>query len=168
MGIEGAGVMAELRVEPVGPEAAELMHRLMLEAFAEYRDRLQPPTGALAETVADVAHGLAAGSGALAWLDDEPAGAVRFDHAPDHLYVGRLAVPPAYRGRGIAAALMAHAEERAAALGLPVVRAEVRSALPGNIAMFERLGFAQTAILPHPKLPSATTVTLEKPVNQVS
>lgn len=151
-----------IRVEAAGPEAAELMHRLMIVAFEEYRAWLQPPTGALAESIEDVARGLAAGGGAIAWNDDEAVGAVRFDIAADHLYVGRLAVPPAHRGKGVASVLMAHADERAAALGLPVVRVEVRSALPGNIALFERLGFVQTAVLPHPRLPSATSVTMEK------
>lgn len=89
---------------------------------------------------------------------------MRFDDEPGCLYVGRLATPPVHRGKGVAGALMAHAEERAVALGRQVVRVEVRSALPGNIAMFERLGFVQVAIQPHPKMLSATTVTLEKSI----
>jgi hypothetical protein len=59
--------------------------------------------------------------------------------------------------------LTAHADERASAPGWPVVRVEA----PGNIAMFERLGFTQVAIQQHPKLPSAMTVTLEKPVSSI-
>lgn len=167
-GIRGevGSVMAaeRVRVEVVGPESAELVHRLMIEAFEEYRDVLQPPTGALLESVEDVTRGIATGGAAVAWLGETTAGAVRFDMEPDHLYVGRLAVPPAYRGRGVASALMAHADERAAAHGLPVVRVEVRSALPGNIALFKRLGFIHVETRPHPRMPSVTTVTLEKSI----
>lgn len=156
-----------LRVAWVGPEDAALVHRLMVAAFAEYDGVLDPPTGALAESVADVARAIAAGVAAVAWVGAEPAGTVRAHVEPGHLYVGRLAVLPAFRRNGVAAALMAAAEAEAAARGLPEVRGEVRTALPGNVAFFARRGYAHRETRPHPRHPSATSELLAKRVGNV-
>ncbi len=155
---------AMVRVEPVGGEHVHLIHRLTQAAFAEFRGALDPPSGAEAETPAVVAADIAAGGAAVAWIGQEPVAAVRVARQPDHLYVGRLAVLPSHRGRGVARALMAFAEAHAASLGLPEVRVEVRSALPGNVAFFRRCGFAVVEERPHHRSPTATTVVLAKPV----
>jgi ribosomal protein S18 acetylase RimI-like enzyme len=152
------------RIELVGPESAALVHALMTAAFAEYRGRLEPPTGALGESVEDVARAIAAGGAVMIWLGETAAGAMRFSVEPDHLYVGRLAVLPAYRRLGLAARLMTAAEAQAIARSLPEVRVEVRSALPANVAFFERIGFTQREIRPHPRHPTATSVLMAKPV----
>lgn len=143
-----------------------MVHELTVAAFVEYRGRLDPPSGVFAETVADVARDLAAEAGAVAWAGSEPVGAVRLAPRPDHLYVGRLAVLPANRGRGVGEALLAFAAERARALGLPEVRVEVRAALPGNVDYFRRRGFTVVGVQPHPRQPAATTVTLAQAVRR--
>lgn len=95
---------------------------------------------------------------------DDPVGVVRFTAADDHLYVGRVAVHPARRGLGVARALMAFAERHAASLGLPETRLEVRRSLAGNVAMFERLGYAVVAEHPHPRRPDVGVLLLAKPI----
>ena len=154
-----------LRVELVGPEAAALVYQLTLDAFIEYRDVLDPPTGVLAERVADVERALSEHEAAVAWIGETAVGSVRLEAKVDHLYVGRLAVLPAYRRNEVAAELMVFAEERAIALGLPAVQVEVRTALPGNIAFFKKLGFVHAATNPHPRQPSATSEVLAKAVD---
>ena len=72
---------------------------------------------------------------------------------PDHLYVGRVAVLPEHRRRGIAAALMAAMDQVARELGLAEVRIGVRASLPDNQRLYERLGFRVVAVTPHPRGP---------------
>ncbi|WP_424979675.1 GNAT family N-acetyltransferase [Leisingera sp. S232] len=62
---------------------------------------------------------------------------------PDCLYLGKLTVDDAQRGRGLARLLVKHASARARALGLPVLL-ETRIELIENHAAFARLGFCKT------------------------
>lgn len=78
------------------------------------------------------------------------------------LYLSRLAVLPHARGRGIAAALLAHAETVARAMGLPRVHLEVRLALEGNRRLFRRAGFIEGARHAHPGFDRPTYVAAEK------
>jgi ribosomal protein S18 acetylase RimI-like enzyme len=151
-----------LRVEMVGPEFSALVRQLTLDAFIEYKDVLEPPTGVLSETLAEVQQSIAEHGAAVAWIGETAVGSARFEVNPDHFYVGRLAVLPAYRRLGVAAALMEIAEIRARELGLPAIQVEVRSALPRNITFFKRLGFVHLETKPHPRSPTATSELLAK------
>jgi ribosomal protein S18 acetylase RimI-like enzyme len=153
-----------VRLAVVGGDEAALVRRIMLDAFAEFRGTLEPPSSALDETVEDTRRAIDAGGAAIARVDEEAVGSVRFLPRDDYLYVGRLAVLPAYRGRGIAAALMAFMEEQTRLLGLPEMRVEVRLSLPGNVAFFRRLGFRTVSEQPHPRGPAYWTVVLGKMV----
>lgn len=143
---------------------AALVRRIMLDAFEQFRDTLEPPSSALDETLDDTRRAIEAGGAALAWADERAVGSVRYLPRPGYLYVGRLAVLPAFRGRGVAAALMAAMEDRARALDLPEVRVEVRLALPDNVALFRRLGFRTISEQPHPRGPAYWTTILGKAV----
>ena len=132
-----------ITLREAAPDDAPLLHRLMLAAYAEYRDTLVPASGAFAETEEEVRAAVAAGGGVLAWVGEEPAGCGRFEYGPEHgfIEVGRLSVLPAYRGRSLATRMLRWFEERAAALGVPEVRLGVRLNLPRNIALYERAGY---------------------------
>jgi ribosomal protein S18 acetylase RimI-like enzyme len=73
-------------------------------------------------------------------------------------------VLPAWRGRGIAAAMMTFIEEHARALGHPETRVEVRLSLPSNVALYRRLGYRTISEQPHPRGPAFRTVILGKRV----
>lgn len=135
-----------IAVSTVGPEAAEEVHRLTQAAFAGY-DVLTPPSGALAETVDVVREHLTAQPGAVAYLDGVPVGAARLIEQEGHLHVRRVAVDPAYQGRGVCSALVRHVEDAARAAGRTELRCGVRDQLPGNRALFEHLGY--TAVAQH-------------------
>jgi ribosomal protein S18 acetylase RimI-like enzyme len=152
------------RLTLVNGDDAALVRQIMLDSFAEFRGTLEPPSSALDETLEDTRQAIDAGGAALAWLGDAAVGSARYLPRPDYLYVGRLAVLPAYRGRGIAAALMTALEDQARHLGLPEVRVEVRLSLPGNVAFFRRLGFQTISEQPHPRGPAYRTIILGKPV----
>jgi ribosomal protein S18 acetylase RimI-like enzyme len=133
-------------------EEAEVVHAIMRRAFAEYEGALPVPSGALGESVADVAAAMAHGGAVLAFVDgsDEPVGSARFECQPDALYVGRVAVLPAQRRRGVASAMMHFLEGLAPRLGREIVRIGVRQSLPSNVALYESLGYEVTSIDPHP------------------
>ena len=155
--------MARLtRVVLVDTSQANLVHRLAMEAFEEYRHTLIPPPGILSETVADVAAYIERGGAVIAWDGEIAVGAARFHPKPGHLYIGRVSVPPAHRRRGIASIIMRFLEDHARSLGLPESRVEVRQALPSNIALYESLGYDQISVQPHPRVPTAMTVKMSK------
>jgi GNAT superfamily N-acetyltransferase len=141
----------DLRIEPCGPEAAEIVHRLTQEAYSGY-DKLDPPSGAGRETPETVRADLAAHGGAIASVGGRPVGCLRLESNPDRLYVRRVAVPPADQGRGIGSALMSWAEAEAVRRGLTILEVGVRLSLPGNIAFYERLGYGAIARACPPRL----------------
>lgn len=153
-----------LRLTPATSADAALVRQIMLDAFEEFRGTLEPPSSALDETLEDTRRAIDAGGAVIAWLGDTAVGSARYLPRPDYLYVGRLAVLPAHRGRGVAAALMTAMAEQARALNLPEVRVEVRLSLPGNVAFFRRLGFQTVSEQPHPRGPAYWTIILGKPV----
>lgn len=134
------------------PDDAALVHQLTLAAYKEYCDRLTPPSGVFGETIDDVRSHLIAGGGVIVFLDGEPAACGRCEVSADgrEMEVGRLAVLPAFRRRGIATRMLTVFEERAAAAGVPEVLLGVRLALPGNIALYQRAGYRVTGYEDHP------------------
>ncbi len=83
---------------------------------------------------------------------------------PDHVYLGRLAVLPAFRRRGLAVRLVAAVESLAAGNGRRQVRLGVRLALPENRAFFEQLEYRQTGLDSHAGSTVPTFAWLAKPV----
>jgi len=154
--------MSSLHIERAGIEQAHLVHRIMLEAFAEYIGVLQPPSGSTSESLEDVERVIRQGGAVLAWLDSLPVGAGRFLPYPEHLYVGRVATLPAYRGRGIASAMMAYIEGIARELGVPAVHVGVRKSLPRNLSLYLRLGYEIVSIEPHPRGPDEVVSLIKR------
>lgn len=137
-------------------DEAALVHRVMRAAFAEYAGVLNPPSGAQAETAEDVAAVMAGGGAVVARLDDETVGCARYLRKSDRLYVERVSVLPAYRGRGIASQMMLFIERQAPAMGYSLLEVGVRQSLPQNVALYQKLGYQITSIEPHPRGPDHT------------
>ena len=69
---------------------------------------------------------------------------------------------PAWRGRGVAAAVLAELESRARAFGYPTMRIETGDRQPGAIRLYERSGYRP--IPPFgPYVAWADSVCFEKP-----
>jgi ribosomal protein S18 acetylase RimI-like enzyme len=155
--------VGDLRIAACGAELAEVVYGLTREAYAEYGS-LDPPSGEGKETVESVLAELEAHGGALAWLENQPAGCLRIAVEADHLHVRRVAVLPELQRRGIGRALMAWAEGEASRRGLPAVTLGVRLALPGNLAFYRRLGYKVTGRHAHPGYDRPTWASMRKPV----
>lgn len=141
-------------------EAVALVHR----AFEEYRGRLAPESGALAETVESVAARLDKQRLLLAEDDGRISGCVFLTPKGDALYLDRLAVDPPVRCRGVARRLMEAAEEVAKAEGFRRLTLGVRLALVHNIDYFTRWGFVETGRQAHAGFAEPTSMDMEKRV----
>jgi ribosomal protein S18 acetylase RimI-like enzyme len=121
----------------------------MRAAFAEYAGKLAQPSGALRESAEDVKRAMASGGAVLAFIGDAAVGSARFLPEPEALYVGRVAVLPEYRRRGVASVVMRFFEEHARSQGKAAVRIGVRESLPSNLALYESLGYQRVKSEPH-------------------
>jgi ribosomal protein S18 acetylase RimI-like enzyme len=142
-----------LHVRQASLEEAQLVHEIMRAAFAELRGALPVESGAHSEAVDDVLDVMRRGGAVLCFLDETAVGSARFTLEDDEMYVGRVAVLPSHRRRGIASAMMRYLEQQAASLGKRVVRIGVRDSLPSNVGLYQALGYELVSIEPHPRGP---------------
>ncbi len=156
----------EITLRPATVEDAPIILAITRAAFQEFQGRLDPPSGALHETLESLAqsafqpdHGAT-----LAFVEGQPAGALRWSIQPPRafLYVGRVAVLPAYRRQGIASTLMRWADAHARALGLPAVQFGVRLQAIQNIRFYEHLGYRIIEYAQHTGYDHPTFVWMRK------
>ena len=153
----------EVRIEAVGPDRAEDVLAATRAAFEEYRDVLDPPSGATTESLDDVRAGIAEGGALLAWLDGRVVGTGRYRKRDGWLYAERVGVLPQARGSGVGVALMAAIEDAARAHGCNEVRLATRAALWRNLRFYEGLGYRTISSRRHPRGPDYE-ITLSKNV----
>ena len=153
---------AIVTVRTVDASSASLVRGLMLIGFEQFRDVLDPPSSAFRETDDDVAAAIGRGGAAVAWIGETPVGSVRFEPEEWCLYIGRLAVIPEARRRGVAQALVLAAEAEAFRFGVSEAQLSMREILPGNRALFEKLGYTVVSVDPHPRNPAQNTLRLRK------
>jgi ribosomal protein S18 acetylase RimI-like enzyme len=135
---------------------------LIRAAFAAQGRATDPPSGALAETTASVAAKLAEGGGAGAEAAGALIGVVLWAEQDGALYIGRVSVAPAWRGRGIARALLAAGEAEARRRGRKRMTLRVRLALDDNQRLFAAFGFTPSATGCHPGYSAPTFLVMEK------
>jgi ribosomal protein S18 acetylase RimI-like enzyme len=134
----------------------------MRRAFTEYRGVLVPESSVFVETADLIAEKLAGGGGFLAVEGANPVGCLIAEEKQERGYLGRLAVDPTLRRKGLARRLMLAGEGFARARGLAVAEVQVRIALTGNIALFQSLGYRETARRAHPGFAQPTYLVMEK------
>ena len=155
--------MSGLAIRPAGREDAATLLALIHGAFAEHAGRLDPPSGAHAESVESLLRLFERGERALlATAAGAAAGCVFYARHGVELYAHRLAVLPRWRGQGIGRRLLAEAEAAAQALGCRYVRVAVRLALPANIEFFTRCGYTVRMEGRHPGYAAATFVHMTR------
>lgn len=151
-----------VRIRDLEPGDAAAAASLIREAFAAQSRVTDPPSGALGETTASVAAKLAEGGGAGAEADGALIGVALWSETGGGLYIGRVSVLPAWRGRGIARTLLAAAEAEARRRGLAKMTLRVRLALDENQRLFAGFGFAPASTGCHPGYSEPTFMVMEK------
>lgn len=156
----------EIVIRPAMQAEAEVLLDVMRKAFAEYRGVLRPESSVFVETPEAVAGKLSRGGGFLAIEKARAVGCIiaelKADRGTPMGYLGRLAVDPSLRRRGLARRLMRAGEGFLRDRGLRAAEVQVRIALTGNIALFQSLGYRETARRSHPGYAEPTTVVMEK------
>jgi len=153
-------------LRPMEARDAPAVAALIRIAFAAQSVATDPPPSAVRMTENDVAAHLRTGGGAVVEADSALAGSALWMEqgmAPDWgLYLCRLAVAPAWRGRGIAKALIAAAEATAREIGLSRIHLSTRLVLLENRHLFAGCGFVETTRHAHPGYAEPTFVNMEK------
>jgi ribosomal protein S18 acetylase RimI-like enzyme len=156
----------EIVIRPAASAEAAVLLDVMRRAFAEYRGVLRPESSVFVETETVIAEKLGGGGGFLALENDQPVGCIIAERKGDRGYpigyLGRLAVDPKLRRRGLARRLMLAGEDSVREQGLPSVEVQVRIVLTGNIALFQSLGYRETAQGFHPGYREPTYLVMEK------
>jgi predicted N-acetyltransferase YhbS len=154
--------MADLQIRRLAPADAEMAAKVIREAFAAQSLATDPPSSALRETAESVAAHLVEGGGAAVQAGAGVIGLVLWADREDGLYLGRLAVLPPWRGRGVARALMGEGEAEARRRGLPRLHLRVRLALDDNWRLFSACGFRAIEQGAHPGYAAPTYAVMEK------
>lgn len=157
-----APVHPEIALRPMAPADCAAVAALIRLAFAVQPAAVDPPPSALRETELTVAAHLAAGGGAVACAGERIVGSVMWEPQDGGLYLERLTVDPAWRGRGIARALVAATEAAARRAGLARVHLGTRLVLIANRRLFASCGFVEIALHAHPGYAAPTWVEMEK------
>jgi GNAT superfamily N-acetyltransferase len=151
-------------LRPADAADAEALAALIRLAFATQSVATDPPPSALHESSGSVARHLAEAGGGI--VAPDAAGALAagllWQEKASALYIGRLAVHPARRGRGLARALIAGAEQVARMRGLDRLTLSTRLVLADNRRLFAACGFAEQGQHAHPGYAHPTFVDLEK------
>ena len=137
----------------------EELHRFVQEAFRGLP--IDPPSSALKETLADFAARLQSDTIFVASDASELIGGIFCTPEKDALYIGRLAVRPDWRRRGVAGALIDAAKAEATQRGARRMTLGARIALPGNVALFRRHGFVIVRETCHPGFTAPTSYDME-------
>jgi ribosomal protein S18 acetylase RimI-like enzyme len=140
------------------------LHRLVQDAFADLP--IDPPSGVLKETLADFRDRLQRETVLVAEVLDPPnhgvlVGSMFCIGQNGSLYVGRLAVRPDFRRRGVASALLDAAKAEALRRGIRRLTLSARIALADNVALFRRHGFQIIATTCHPGFSHPTSCDME-------
>ena len=123
--------------------AADLpaVQALVARAYGHYVARIGKPPGPMLD---DYAARIAEGAVQVLEEDGRMVGLLVLLPEADHLLLDNVAVDPAAQGRGHGRRLVAAAEDEARRLGLNELRLYTHELMSENVAMYERLGFAET------------------------
>ncbi|MGQ3210067.1 MAG: GNAT family N-acetyltransferase [Shinella sp.] len=150
-----------IRIDPDFGRWDDLLS-LILDAFAYMDGIIDPPSSAHRMTAASLAAKARVEIASVALQGETLLGCIFCRPEIESLYIGKLAVRPAFQGRGIGRLLLETAEALAREQHLPVLRLETRIELVENHAAFARWGFVRTAENAHPGFSRPTSIEMRK------
>ncbi len=159
--------MLRLKMDEISLRALDLTDvdetaRVIKAAFAAQPRSTEPPSSALKETSATVAAKIAAGGGIGAFASGALVAAILWEIKAGAMHVGRVSAVPAWRGRGLAGALIEACESEAKRRGLARMTLRVRLEVPENERLFERFGFERRELDAHEGFTKPTQAVMEK------
>jgi len=160
--------MTKPRIIPITQDFArwdELL-KLIRDSFAYMDGVIDPPSSAHLLTAEGLRQKAGEETGFAALIGEELVGCVFLKERSDSFYLGKLAVAPAFEGKGIARALMQRAEAETIAKGKPAIELQVRTELTRNRAVFEKLGYRKIAETAHPGYTRITSITMRKEIGR--
>lgn len=155
-----APMIASPPLRPATPADADALADFIRFCFARQTVVTDPLPSALKETAQNLTQHFAEGGGGV--LAEGPAACLLWSETDGGLYIGRVAVHPDFRGRGLAKRMLAAAEAEARARNLPRLHLSTRLVLHDNRKLFAACGFVETAEHAHPGYAWPTFVDMEK------
>jgi GNAT superfamily N-acetyltransferase len=155
-----------IRVALAPPDFADwaALHALLARCFDPMEGRIDPPSSFVTMTP-ETLRAKAAGEVLILALDGAtPVGCTFCAPKGGALYLGKIAVAPEWRGRGLLRRMLAEAETVARACGLAALTLQTRVELTGNHATFAALGFRQTGAEAHPGYDRPTSLVFRREV----
>jgi ribosomal protein S18 acetylase RimI-like enzyme len=122
---------------------------------------IDPPSGVLKETEADFAARLRDETCFIVEADGRLVASMFCARENDALYVGRLAVAPSFRRRGLANTLMDAAKAEARRIGARRMTLGCRIVLTSNLALFRSHGFVVVGYETHAGFSAPTSYDME-------
>jgi GNAT superfamily N-acetyltransferase len=124
------------------PEDRAAVEAIVADAYSVYVGRIGKPPGPMLDDYAGLIEDGAVS--VFAAPDGGLAGVIVLLPVSDHLLLDNVAVRPERRGEGIGRRLIAFAESEARRLGYRELRLCTHEKMSENIALYLRLGFAET------------------------
>ncbi|WP_141430612.1 N-acetyltransferase [Bacillus sp. 03113] len=154
-----------IEIKLAAEEDIPIVHKLMLEAFEEYRF-IDVPSSALNESLETLQLSFKNGSenALLCLVKGLPIGSSRFTLKDDSLYFSRVSVSPNARGKGVAKAMLLWLEKYANDHCKNKMECRVRASLTKNISLYESLGYfvSKEEVVKNPNGFLVKTVVMEK------
>lgn len=153
-----------IRVSPEGFSDWPQLVGLVRDSFAYMDARIDPPSSLKTMGTDEFKAKAAAETLILAEEAEVILGCAFAALRDDCVYVGKVAVARSARGKGVARALFAAAEELARAHGRRFLELQTRVELVENHATFTALGFEMVAESAHAGYSRPTSITMRKAV----
>jgi GrpB-like predicted nucleotidyltransferase (UPF0157 family)/GNAT superfamily N-acetyltransferase len=157
-------------IREASPLEAGIVLPIIHTAYAEFRDRLDPPSGAHAETEATILSLFDSERCVIAGWGSEAVGCTFYRIGDQYTYLHRLAVVPQHRHKAVGHALVTYVETQARLAmqsgGSGRVRLGVRLQLPTNQVFYRNLGYSVTSHHSHQGYNYPTYVSMTKDVSE--
>lgn len=129
-----------MQVRAALPTDLRAAQAVVAAAYAAYRSSgLDLP-----DVTAGLDEDIAAGRVWVADSDGPVLGVLVVTLSDTHGHLQNVAVDPSHHGRGVGTALIAKAVDLVRAAGLPQLRLTTHRMMPGNLALYGRLGWVET------------------------
>lgn len=154
----------QVRVSPEGFSNWPELVGLVRDSFAYMDARIDPPSSLKKMGIEEFKAKAAAETLILVEDGNAIIGCSFAEVRDDCVYVGKVAVAHSARGKGVARAMFAAAEDLARSLGRRFLELQTRVELVENHATFAALGFKKVGESAHPGYSRPTSITMRKAV----